>query len=132
MATRRLMLAGFAVALDTPADTFFPVRVVQGYPVVAASGEIDICTAPALAEALEAAAGISERAILDLSAVSFLDSSGLAAILGGHAHDHPPPRARSLVLVGATAMVHQVLIITGVSSQFPMCASVDEAIAELR
>ncbi len=131
MTARPLMSAELAVAFDTPSDTFFPVRVVQGHPVVGAFGEIDICTAPALAAALEVAAGSSEQVILDLSEVSFLDSSGLAAMLGDRAQ-HQRPRRGSLVLVGASGMVHQVLVITGVSSQFPRYASVDEAVVGLR
>ncbi|MBT2408503.1 MULTISPECIES: STAS domain-containing protein [unclassified Streptomyces] len=50
---------------------------------VAVTGEIDIATAPLLANALHAAlAGNTPRVEADFSAVSFCDCSGLSVLLG--------------------------------------------------
>jgi len=49
----------------------------DGTTVVTASGEIDMATAPELRECLAETAG---KVVVDLRAVSFLDSSGIGAL----------------------------------------------------
>lgn len=53
----------------------------RGYAVVRPHGEIDCATAPALADALDAAGRDGERVVLDLAAVTFMDTSGIHAII---------------------------------------------------
>jgi anti-sigma B factor antagonist len=49
--------------------------------VIAVSGELDLYTAPELRDHLrEAVCGESERVVVDMREVTFMDSSGLAAI----------------------------------------------------
>jgi anti-sigma B factor antagonist len=50
--------------------------------VIAVAGEVDMATAPSLAECL--ADHADHDVILDLSGVGFLDSSGLTALINGH------------------------------------------------
>ncbi len=50
------------------------------------AGEIDAHTAPTLAAAIEAAGNGKVR--LDLSAVAFVDSSGLRVLIDAHQHLH--------------------------------------------
>ena len=58
-------------------ETFDPSGLV-----LTVSGELDIATAPALRDRLDAAAEAgTHRLVIDLSAVSFLDSVALATIL---------------------------------------------------
>lgn len=55
------------------------------FVVVSVSGEVDIATAPAVgAELADVLAEGRVRAVVDLSAVTFLDSSGLAVLVGAH------------------------------------------------
>jgi anti-sigma B factor antagonist len=65
-----------------------PVVTVQPdgvFLIVGVSGEIDMDTAPDLEKALiEAATVGGQRVIVDLTGVSFMDSSGLGALVGGH------------------------------------------------
>jgi len=49
--------------------------------VVEVVGEVDMATSPQLAQALEAAPDAIRRVVVDLSEVSFLDSSGLNALV---------------------------------------------------
>ena len=49
--------------------------------VVTVLGEIDMTTAPELADALAAATPSVRRVVVDLSNVTFLDSSGLSALV---------------------------------------------------
>lgn len=53
-----------------------------GATVVAVTGEVDVATAPALDERL-AVAATSPKVVLDLTSVTFLDSSGLGVIIKG-------------------------------------------------
>jgi anti-anti-sigma factor len=58
----------------------------DGVRLVAVSGELDVATAPLLAARLmEAEAGEASLIVLDLSGVSFMDSTGLHVILSAHA-----------------------------------------------
>jgi anti-anti-sigma factor len=128
MVTRRLSSVAVDVAFDPEPDVSYPVREVAGCSVVAAAGELDLWTCPALRRALYLAAESSRRLVVDLTRVTFLDSSGIGALLDAHLQRrHRAP----VVLVGAVGMVRRVLEVSGVSGEFHFCASVDEATAAL-
>jgi anti-sigma B factor antagonist len=131
MTARRLTSGELALEFEAPDGPVFPVQEMRGCAVVVASGEIDLCTSPALVEALDIAAGSSSRVILDLSEVRFLDSSGLAAMVGALDGDERRPGA-ALVLVGVSTMVRKLLHITCLSNRFPVSASVDQAVSHTR
>lgn len=70
-----------------PADLEFALssrRLTNGTVVVAATGEVDLHTSSQLGRALEelAAEGV-RRVVVDLSDVTFVDSTGLHALLCG-------------------------------------------------
>jgi anti-sigma B factor antagonist len=50
--------------------------------IVEVAGEVDMATSPRIREAVEDAAEACRRVVVDLSEVSFLDSSGLNALVG--------------------------------------------------
>jgi anti-anti-sigma factor len=56
-------------------------RRVGDAVVVVPEGEIDLATVDALQAELEAAAGESSRVVLDLRAVTFIDSAGIRLVL---------------------------------------------------
>jgi len=77
--------------------------------LVTVAGEVDVATAPELAEYL---AQFTDRpVIVDLSAVSFLDSSGLNALLA--AHRHLERHQSKLTIRGATPIVRRVFEVSG-------------------
>jgi anti-anti-sigma factor len=88
---------------------------------VSACGELDLSTAPQLAEVLRHEIDLGRDVLLDLSAVSFIDSSGLHAIISA-AHA-ARSRGRELTLhpvLGAQAQrlleitkLHHVLLPVG-------------------
>jgi anti-sigma B factor antagonist len=128
MVARRLSSVAVDVAFDALPDISYPVREVGGCSVVAAGGELDLWTCPALRKALHVAAESSRRLVIDLTAVTFLDSSGIGVLLDAHVQRrHRAP----VVLVGAVGMVRRVLEVSGVSGEFHFCSSVDEATAAL-
>jgi anti-sigma B factor antagonist len=96
--------------------------------VVVASGEIDIATAPTLREALLTASRASTRVVLDLTGVTFLDSSGLAVLiqaLKSGDQEQEVPR-----LVGPRPLVRRVLDITRLSQKLPIHETVAEALEQ--
>src|SRR5580658_7008110 len=71
------------------AETAFDlVRMdVGGHPVLFVYGEVDALTSPRLHESLSALiAEGPDRVLVDLANVSFIDSSGLTALVVAHRH----------------------------------------------
>jgi anti-sigma B factor antagonist len=102
------------------------VRQVDGTAVVAVAGEIDVYTSPHLQEQLVQVLRDGKSSIvLDLSEVTFLDSTGLGVLITGL------KRCRSadgdLVLVTAQPNVLKVLEITGLNDVFKVHDSVEDA-----
>ena len=59
-------------------------RPADGYTVLACEGRLTMTTAARLRGAVDAAvAGGTPRVVVDLSGTSFVDSSGLGALVGG-------------------------------------------------
>jgi anti-anti-sigma factor len=98
-------------------------------PVIAPVGELDLNAMNALAPRLdEAVAADYPRLILDLSAVTVLDSTALSAIV--QAQHRFSRRGRTLAVVaphGSAAAV--VLELTGLRSRFSVFLSRDAALA---
>jgi anti-anti-sigma factor len=87
---------------------------VDGH-LVTVSGEIDLATAPQVAEALAQAANGTVR--VDISAVTFLDSSGLQALVAGHRYI--TRTGGRLILCGPLdPIVHRTLELTGLDGVF--------------
>jgi anti-sigma B factor antagonist len=107
-------------------QAWYRLELVQGYPVVSANGEIDLATAPGLREALVFAAGYSDRIIVDLTGVTFLDSSGVRVLLEAQARSSR--RGGSLSLVGPVPAVQRVLTITGLDQRFPIQPTMQDAL----
>jgi anti-sigma B factor antagonist len=115
-------------AWDERSPASYRLEAVDGCAVVIAIGEIDIHTSAALREALTTAAETSDRIILDLSDVTFLDSTGIGVMV--HALNLSRKRSGgSLCLVGPQAVVRRVLTVTRLNEVFPTYASVGEAAA---
>ena len=57
------------------------VARVNDAVVVRVDGELDLATAPALRAALERALADGDQLVVDLSAVTFIDSSGLSVLV---------------------------------------------------
>ncbi len=67
------------------------------------------------------------RVVLDLSAVTFIDSSGLGAIVATMKHLSPD---RVLVLAGLTGPVDRVFRLTRMDSVFHLYPTLDAALAD--
>ena len=96
--------------------------------VVSILGEIDLGTAHRLNEAaLEAMQACGPSVVLDLSGVTFMDSTGLKVLLA--VHKRAELAGGRLVLAGATRSVTRVVSITGFDKTFAVCDDVETAVA---
>ncbi len=101
-------------------------RTEDGVTVVTAQGEIDLATTPQLAAALEEAAMASPYVIVDLSAVTYMDSSGFGALLG--ATKLLRPGGGTIYLVGCSSNIERMLVITRLSTIFSIHGTETEAL----
>jgi anti-sigma B factor antagonist len=98
--------------------------------VVAPHGEIDALTAPRLGRRLLDLAEEGKRLlVLDLSAVTFMDSTGISVIVGSLRQ--LATRRGNLVLVCPTERVLRPFEITGLASRLSIFSSRGQALAGL-
>jgi anti-sigma B factor antagonist len=96
--------------------------------VVRVDGEIDLDTANDLsAVALAAMREIGPSLVLDLSGVTFMDSTGLKVLLA--VHRRAELAGGRMVLAGPTRSVNRVVTITGFDQTFAVCDDVEAALA---
>jgi anti-sigma B factor antagonist len=111
----------FSVSSERPRD---------GLAVVVLSGEVDIYTAPQFKECLLALIDEgADRLIVDLTAVSFIDSTALGVLIGGVRRVNGA--GGSMALVVASRPVQRVLSITGLDRVFSIHATREEAVKAL-
>lgn len=105
----------------TPVPLFrVTVEPLEETCLIKAGGELDRSTAARLSSALDAALADGVTTLLDLSAVSFIDSAGLRVLLcAGEAFDD---QDRAWFIVGASSAVWRVVELTGTRSQLPLVA----------
>ena len=105
------------------------VRHEQGYAIVTAAGEIDISTATKLRECLFELAASGRPLVADLDQVSFIDSTGLAALVG--TAKRAAAHGGSLHAVCARPKTRQLFRLTGLDCRIPLARTMDEAMDAL-
>ena len=96
--------------------------------VVRLAGELDIATAPSLADALHALEAPCERIILDVAALEFIDSTGLrVAVIE---HGRATVDGFDFVIAGATGAVLKVLRLTGLDATLPLAPNVASVLSD--
>ncbi len=101
----------------------------DGVAIVAATGAIDMLTAPALADGIRVALGKKPRAvIIDLTDVDFLASAGMQVLIA--ANEESGPDARLIVVADGPA-TSRPLKITGITEFIDVYPSRDEALEDL-
>jgi anti-sigma B factor antagonist len=105
------------------------VAVTTGatHVVVHLEGELDLATAPALAEALNGLDASGGPVVVDLTDVGFLDSSGLSTLLQARQRLADDGRGAELRLVVTRPSILRVLDVTGLADVFAVYDSVDGA-----
>jgi anti-sigma B factor antagonist len=99
----------------------------DGHAVVAATGEVDLFTAPILdSELTQVVSDGAASVVVDLSGVEFLDSTGLSVIV--KALKRIREAGGSLSVVVASERVAKVFRITGLDQILPVHPSLAEAL----
>jgi anti-sigma B factor antagonist len=104
------------------------VERLSAAAVVHVSGELDIATVPALTDVLRGLEQPCNRVVLDLSGLTFIDSTGLT--LAVTEHQRAAKDGVELVLAGATDNVLKVLRLTGLDVTMPMAPDLASALAD--
>lgn len=102
-----------------------------GITVIEARGEIDVYTAPRLNQVLQDAIGKGARFLaLDLTNVTFLDSTGLSILIKWQ--KQLAEGDGRLVIAGASSPLAKIFKVTGLEELFRLYSSQDQAVAALR
>lgn len=101
-------------------DLTIEVKSAPDAHTVALSGEADLLGAPKLEAALkDACHGQAGLVVIDLSGLTFIDSSGLHALVAGH--ELCRARGQDLRIVRGPANVQRLFELTGVNEVLPFC-----------
>ena len=99
--------------------------------IVRARGEIDLSTIPILEAALRAPLENGQHLIVDLTAVRYIDSTGLHTLLRSQ-EQLREKRLRVLVVVPPAAVIRKIFRISAVDKVFHLFPTLDEAMHSLR
>jgi len=98
------------------------VRATGTTRIVAVAGELDLAVSARFqAAAMEVIAETPETAVIDLSALEFVDSSGIHALLG--VHRHAAARRVRLVVIPVDGPAQRAFGLSGVETILPFVAS---------
>jgi anti-sigma B factor antagonist len=95
--------------------------------VIVLSGEIDMATAPALQAALLARDGTYPLVVVDFTNVSFIDSTGLSALILGFKHLRQ--HGSDLRLASLQPQSRTVLEVTGLTEVFSIHENLEDAVS---
>jgi anti-sigma B factor antagonist len=115
------------VAHVSTVDLQIDARTEGEWRVLDVRGEVDLYTSPQLRESIDREVGSgTPKVLVDLTGVSFMDSSGLGVLVGSLKRSRE--RGGELALVCTEGSVLKVLTITGLDRVFPIHASVADAL----
>lgn len=100
------------------------VKEQSGYYVVSLEGEVDLASSPAAREKILGALRQGD-VFVELSAVSYMDSSGVASLVEGY--QLAKDMGRRFGLVGVAEPVRLVLGLASLDKVFPMYDGLPEA-----
>ena len=103
------------------------VERLGGVTVVRVAGEVDVASAPDLRKCLDDVPLDGSKVIVDLSDVSFLDSTGLGVLVGGWKRLNDGHRSSRMALVVTRPEIVRVLEITGLTEVFDLFPALGEA-----
>jgi anti-anti-sigma factor len=102
------------------------INIESAHPLVSlyVDGQVDTQTAPQLLDALtKLQLGELQELRIFASAISFMSSAGLRALVFAK---QKMPHSSRLVVVGASSMIKDVIVKTGLGSAVTLVDSVDE------
>lgn len=101
-------------------------RIERGTTIVDVEGQIDLGNSPALRKTLLDSLKGADRVAINLIAVKYIDSSGIASLL--EVLKEARQSKKRLVLFGLTAAVSQVLQLTRLTGVFEIRENEEQAL----
>jgi anti-sigma B factor antagonist len=95
---------------------------------IAVEGELDLSVADELRDTLERAIGESSEVLIRLETCDFIDSTGIAVIVGAHKRAAEEGK-RAVAVCAPSSQVFRVLSVTGLTDNGLVFESVDDALA---
>lgn len=102
------------------------IRRERGAVIAGVTGDIDVSTVAGLRERLFSLADEGKPLIVDLNGVSFIDSTGLGALVG--AARRVASHGGSLHAVCSRPQTRKLLWMTGVDRRVPLSATIEGAL----
>ena len=94
------------------------------YQLLALTGEVDLHNSPQVRKQLLAIVESGNSVIVDFSALSYIDSSGIATLV--EAFNYAKNNQLTLTIIAAAGAPLQVLELTNLNKVFPMVNSLDD------
>jgi len=101
-------------------------RIEKGTTIVDIVGQIDLGSSPALRKTLLETLNGTKSVAINLSAVRYIDSSGIASLV--EVLREARNSEKRLVLFGVTGAVLQVLQLTRLTGVFEICETEEQAL----
>jgi anti-sigma B factor antagonist len=100
----------------------FSIGVAQegNRTVLSLSGELDLATVGELEEALDGRLGAGEDVVVDLRTLDFMDSSGVRALVAGHAAAQEGDGSLVIVRPPQGSEVDRVIDVSGIATALGM------------
>ena len=98
----------------------------EAYSVITVRGEVDLHTAPKVQYAIERAAQTDSAVVVDMSGVSFMDSTALSTLV--RSKDSLQEQGTSLRLAAPSQAVDRIFSVTGFRDYFEIFPSLEAAI----
>jgi len=110
-------------------ESTFEIRTAHAGDVIVLTvvGEVDMTTAPELSKALSTVSDTAPRVVVDLGSVTFLDSSGLNALVRGR-RELAASDVDLKVVVPAEGPVRRVIEIARLDDALSLVDSLDDAL----
>ncbi len=100
----------------------------KGYAIIELDGEVDLSCSPDARKQILECLGANKDLLVDLSRVSYIDSSGVASLVEGY--QTAKKKSLKFGLVGVSDAAMNVLQLARLDKVFPIHASVDERLQE--
>jgi anti-sigma B factor antagonist len=123
---------GASAAAEAGAPTYAIIQhePEKGISVLSAEGELDLSSAPSLKWALtDVLSDGGRRIVVDLSRVTFIDSTALGVLVGVH---RSLPVGSRLGIVCTHDEVMNIFELTGLDATFDIFRTLDDAVAFVR
>ncbi len=105
----------------------YPTHKAGDYLVIALNGEVDLYYSPRAREQILGALESGAHVLVDLSAVEYIDSSGVASLVEGY--QLAREKGLRFALVGVSQAAMQVLQLARLDTVFPIYEDLDAALA---